>query len=106
MRIATIAPLALFTLLTLRPVHAQNAPPSPAAPAPPPVPETPAPVVELEDPEPSQGHFVALGLPKVPDSIRLGSGAPPRCRVAVELPEEEELTTTRQILDASKDSTV
>jgi hypothetical protein len=62
MRIAAIAPFALFTLLTLRPVHAQDAPPSPAAPAPPPARETPAPVVELEDPEPSQGHFVALGL--------------------------------------------
>jgi ABC-type uncharacterized transport system substrate-binding protein len=45
-------------------------------------------------------YFIAFGLPKVPESVRLGSGAPKRCRVAVELPEAEEQATTKQILDA------
>jgi ABC-type uncharacterized transport system substrate-binding protein len=45
-------------------------------------------------------YFIAFGLPKVADSIRLATGTPARCRVAVELPEAEEQTTTKQILEA------
>jgi ABC-type uncharacterized transport system substrate-binding protein len=46
------------------------------------------------------GYFIAFGLQKVPDSVRLGSGTPKGCRVAVALPEAEEQATTKQILDA------
>jgi hypothetical protein len=45
-------------------------------------------------------YFIAFGLPKVPESIRLASGVPARCRVKVDLPDAEEQTANKQILDA------
>jgi ABC-type uncharacterized transport system substrate-binding protein len=45
-------------------------------------------------------YFISFGLPKAANPIRLASGAPKRCRVAVELPEQEEQATMKQILDA------
>jgi ABC-type uncharacterized transport system substrate-binding protein len=45
-------------------------------------------------------YYIAFGLPKVPQSVSLGSGTPERCRVAVELPEAEEHATLNQILSA------
>ena len=45
-------------------------------------------------------YFISFGLPKAANPIRLASGAPKRCRVAVEFPEEEEQATMKQILDA------
>jgi hypothetical protein len=59
MRVSAIAPMALFTLAAAPLAHAQDAAPAgtqtPALKAPPAT-------VELEAPEPSQGHFIALGL--------------------------------------------
>jgi ABC-type uncharacterized transport system substrate-binding protein len=42
--------------------------------------------------------FIAFGLPKVPESISLGSGTPKSCRLSVELPEAEEQATMKEIL--------
>jgi hypothetical protein len=58
MRISSIAPAALLTFLALRPAYAQGTPPrsSPAEPA------LPAPRLQLEEPKPNQGHFLALGF--------------------------------------------
>src|SRR5688572_20537146 len=57
MRISSIAPAALLTFLAL-PAYAQGAPPrsSPADPA------LAAPRLQLEEPKPNQGHFLALGF--------------------------------------------
>jgi hypothetical protein len=52
MRALSTAPVALLTLLALRTAHAQSTP----------QPEVPPSSVALEDPEPSQGHFIALGF--------------------------------------------
>jgi hypothetical protein len=58
MRISSIVPAALLTFLAVRPAYAQGGPPSssPADPA------LPPPRLELEEPKPNQGHFVALGF--------------------------------------------
>ena len=45
-------------------------------------------------------YFISFGLPNAANPVRLGSGAPKRCRVAVEFPEQEEQATMKQILDA------
>lgn len=45
-------------------------------------------------------YFIAFGLPKVPQSVQLGSGTPKHCRVAVELEEAEQQDTVKQVLDA------
>jgi hypothetical protein len=68
MRISTIAPWVLLMLLSPRLAHAEGAAPSAtpaaeaAAGAPASAPEAPAATVELQEPEPGQGHFIALGL--------------------------------------------
>jgi hypothetical protein len=68
MRISAIVPVALFSLLSPRPAPAQDSPPSapPADEAPAEAetsaPDAPPASVELEEPEPNQGHFIALGL--------------------------------------------
>jgi hypothetical protein len=80
MRTSSIAPAALLTLLALRTAHAQPAAAGAPAPSAPPAPAEPkqatresdavesdagearASGVQLEDPEPSQGHFIALGV--------------------------------------------
>lgn len=58
MRISSIAPALLLTLLVLRPAHAQDTPPR--------VPKggeaEPPPRIELENPKPNQGHFLAFGF--------------------------------------------
>ena len=68
MRVSTITVVAMLSLLASRLASAEDAAPS----APPadesaqgadaPAPAAPAASVELEEPEPSQGHFIALGL--------------------------------------------
>jgi hypothetical protein len=59
MRLSSMPPAALLVLLGLRPASAQVGPPTtpPAEEAP-----QPPPPVELTDPRPNQGHFVALGF--------------------------------------------
>lgn len=53
MRCSVIVPAALLTFLAVRPVYAQDAQP---------VRDAPPPRLELEDPRPRQGHFLALGF--------------------------------------------
>jgi hypothetical protein len=68
MRVSTITTVALLTLLAPRLASARDAAPSaPAVDAAPAgtgesAPDAPAATVELKEPEPSQGHFIALGL--------------------------------------------
>jgi ABC-type uncharacterized transport system substrate-binding protein len=45
-------------------------------------------------------NFIAFGLAKVPGSVRIGTGAPKRCRVAVGLLEGEEDAVLKEILGA------
>jgi hypothetical protein len=54
MRLSSTAASALFALLALRPAQAQTTPAG--------TPARPAPGLQLEDPRPRQGHFVAVGL--------------------------------------------
>jgi hypothetical protein len=68
MRISTIMPLVSLMLLSPPLAHAEGAAPGAAkadeaaAGAPAVAPEAPAPAVELQKPEPSQGHFIAVGF--------------------------------------------
>jgi hypothetical protein len=68
MRASTITTVALLALLSPRLAWAagaaQSAPPADEAPAgaDAPAPDVPVASTELEEPEPSQGHFIALGL--------------------------------------------
>jgi hypothetical protein len=59
MRPSAILPMVLLGLFTSRLAQAQD-PVSAGAEAP--APNAPAPSAELEDPEPSQGHFIAVGF--------------------------------------------
>jgi ABC-type uncharacterized transport system substrate-binding protein len=45
-------------------------------------------------------NYISFGLPKAPNAIRLGDGAPKRCRVAVEPMVGEQEATFKLILDA------
>jgi hypothetical protein len=68
MRLSAIAAMALLVLLPPRPTRAQGAPPSAPAVdeardgAEASAPDAPPASVALEEPEPSQGHFIAVGV--------------------------------------------
>ena len=45
-------------------------------------------------------YFIGFGLPKAANPVRLGKGAPKQCRLAVELPDADEIAVVNQILEA------
>lgn len=45
-------------------------------------------------------YFIGFGLPKTANPVRLGSGAPKSCRLAVEVLDKDEQAVLKQILDA------
>jgi hypothetical protein len=62
MRSSAIAAAVLVTLLAAASARAQTAQPSPSPTGEPPAPDAAPETVELEEPEPTQGHFIALGF--------------------------------------------
>jgi hypothetical protein len=62
MRSSAIAAAVLVTLLAAASARAQTAQASPSPTGEPPAPDAAPETVELEEPEPTQGHFIALGF--------------------------------------------